>query len=441
MEKILVFGLARTGISALKTLKLKGYDLGAIDDNIDEEKTKILKELDVQIESIDTIDKYDIILKSPGIRMDNPVILKANELSIEVVSDLELAQRIFDDIKIVAITGTNGKTTTTSLMTKMLNDSGRKAISIGNIGVGMLWEIYNSDKDTYFVIECSSFQLESTKNFKPQYSCIINITPDHIDWHGSMQNYVNAKKNVLKNQDDNCYTVLNVDDEYYEECKKFTKSNVYDVSTSTDVKKGSFIKGDSIYFSDSDCNKIIDLKDVKLIGYHNYQNVLFCVTLAKLIGINDGSIRQTLMTFSGVEHRLEFVREMSGVKYYNDSKGTNVDASVKAIESFDKNVIILAGGYDKKVSLDNFFIAGKNKFKALILMGQTRDLFEKKAREYGFENIFLVDDMKQAVNQANKIAESGDVVLLSPASASWGMYNNYEERGNEFKELVNNLRG
>ncbi|MDU5978274.1 MAG: cyanophycin synthetase, partial [Finegoldia magna] len=152
-------------------------------------------------------------------------------------------------------------------------------------------------------------------------------------------------------------------------------------------------------------------------------------------------IKDTLMTFAGVEHRLEFVRELSGVKYYNDSKGTNVDASVKAIESFDKNVIILAGGYDKKVSLDNFFIAGKDKFKALILMGQTRDLFNQKAKEFEFENIFLVDNMQQAVSQANKIAQSGDVVLLSPASASWGMYNNYEERGNEFKELVNNLRG
>ncbi|MDU5362900.1 MAG: cyanophycin synthetase, partial [Finegoldia magna] len=239
----------------------------------------------------------------------------------------------------------------------------------------------------------------------------------------------------------NCYTVLNADDEYYEECKKFTKANIYDISTSKNVKRGSFIKDNSIYFSDSDCDKIIDLKDVKLIGYHNYQNVLFCVTLAKLIGINDDSIRETLMSFSGVEHRLEFVRDLSGVKYYNDSKGTNVDASVKAIESFDKNVIILAGGYDKKVSLDNFFIAGKDKFKALILMGQTRDLFEQKAKEYGFKHIYLVDDMKQAVTQANKIAESGDVVLLSPASASWGMYNNYEERGNEFKDLVNNLRG
>lgn len=441
MKKILVFGLARTGISALKTLKLKGYELGAIDDNIDEDKTKILQELDVQIESIETIDKYDIILKSPGIRMDNAIILKANELNIEVVSDLELAQRIFEDIKIVAITGTNGKTTTTSLMTKMLNDSGRKAISIGNIGVGMLWEIYNNDKDTYFVIECSSFQLESTKKFEPQYSCIINITPDHIDWHGSMQNYVNAKKNILRNQDEKCYTVLNVDDEYYDDCKKFTNANVYDISTSTKVDKGTFIKDNSIYFSGSTCEKIIDLKDVKLIGYHNYQNVLFCVTLAKLIGITNEDIKDTLMTFAGVEHRLEFVRELSGVKYYNDSKGTNVDASVKAIESFDKNVIILAGGYDKKVSLDNFFIAGKDKFKALILMGQTRDLFNQKAKEFGFENIFLVDNMQQAVSQANKIAQSGDVVLLSPASASWGMYNNYEERGNEFKELVNNLRG
>ena len=239
MEKILVFGLARTGISALKTLKLKGYELGAIDDNIDDEKSKILKELEVKVETIDTIEGYDIILKSPGIRLDNPVIVKANELNIEVVSDLELAQRIFDDIKIVAITGTNGKTTTTSLMTKMLNDSGRKAISIGNIGVGMLWEIYNSDKDTFFVIECSSFQLESTKNFKPQYSCIINITPDHIDWHGSMQNYVNAKKKIIKNQDKKCFAVLNADDEYFDECKNSTNANVYEVSTKIEVKKRS----------------------------------------------------------------------------------------------------------------------------------------------------------------------------------------------------------
>lgn len=256
-----------------------------------------------------------------------------------------------------------------------------------------------------------------------------------------MQNYVNAKKNILRNQDGKCYTVLNIDDEYYGDCKKITNANVYDISTSIKVDKGTFIKNSSIYFSDSTCEKIIDVKDVKLIGYHNYQNVLFCVTLAKLIGITNEDIKHTLMTFTGVEHRLEFVRELSGVKYYNDSKGTNVDASVKAIESFDKNVIILAGGYDKKVSLDKFFIAGKDKFKALILMGQTRDLFNRKAKEFGFENIFLVDNMQQAVSQANKIAQNGDVVLLSPASASWGMYNNYEERGNEFKELVNNLRG
>lgn len=439
MEKILVFGLARTGISALKTLKLKGYELGAIDDNIDDEKSKILKELEVKVETIDTIEGYDIILKSPGIRLDNPVIVKANELNIEVVSDLELAQRIFDDIKIVAITGTNGKTTTTSLMTKMLNDSGRKAISIGNIGVGMLWEIYNSDKDTFFVIECSSFQLESTKNFKPQYSCIINITPDHIDWHGSMQNYVNAKKKIIKNQDKKCFAVLNADDEYFDECKNSTNANVYEVSTKIEVKKGAFIKDNSIYYSDSSVQKIIELKDVKLIGYHNYQNVLFCVSLAKLIGIDNENIKKTLMSFSGVEHRLEFVREIQGVKYYNDSKGTNVDASVKAIDSFDNNIIILAGGYDKKVSLDNFFIAGKNKFKAIILMGQTRELFKEKALEYGFKNIFLVDNMNQAVEKANELSEKNDTVLLSPASASWGMYNNYEERGNEFKELVNKL--
>ena len=178
---------------------------------------------------------------------------------------------------------------------------------------------------------------------------------------------------------------------------------------------------------------------MKLIGYHNYQNVLFCVSLAKLIGIDNENIKKTLMSFSGVEHRLEFVREIQGVKYYNDSKGTNVDASVKAIDSFDNNIIILAGGYDKKVSLDNFFIAGKNKFKAIILMGQTRELFKEKALEYGFKNIFLVDNMNQAVEKANELSEKNDTVLLSPASASWGMYNNYEERGNEFKELVNKL--
>ena len=254
-----------------------------------------------------------------------------------------------------------------------------------------------------------------------------------------MQNYVNAKKKILKNQDKKCFAVLNSDDEYFDECKNTTNANVYEVSTKKEVKKGAFIKDDSIYYSDSSVQKIIELKDVKLIGYHNYQNVLFCVSLAKLIGIDNENIKKTLMSFSGVEHRLEFVREIQGVKYYNDSKGTNVDASVKAIDSFDNNIIILAGGYDKKVSLDNFFIAGKNKFKAIILMGQTKELFKEKALQYGFKNIFLVDNMKQAVEKANELSEKNDTVLLSPASASWGMYNNYEERGNEFKELVNKL--
>ncbi|MDY6065145.1 MAG: UDP-N-acetylmuramoyl-L-alanine--D-glutamate ligase [Finegoldia sp.] len=439
MEKIIVFGLGVSGISTAKTLKKFGYELGVIDDKLDNNKKKVIDDLNLKLVDVNDVGEYDTLVKSPGIRMDNIVVKTCLDKGLDVISDIELAQVLFPKAKIVAITGTNGKTTTTSLVTKILNDGGFKAISVGNIGVGLLWEMYQASDDTIFVLECSSFQLESTKSFKPKYSAIININPDHLDWHGSYENYIEAKKKIFKNQDENDFCVLNYDDDLYPNLDEQCKANKFRISMTEELEKSSYIKDDKIYFSDTQEEFIIATEDIKLIGAHNYQNCLIAVSLARLLGVESESIRKSLAEFSGVEHRLEFVRELDGVRYYNDSKGTNVDASIKAINSFDGNIILLAGGYDKKVEIDDLFIEAKGKIKSMIVMGETAGLFATKAREYNISDINHADNMDQAVKLARKLGEKGDVVLLSPASASWDMYENFEARGKEFKDIVNSL--
>lgn len=439
MDKIIVFGLGVSGISTAKTLKKFGYQVAVIDDKIDDKKKNFIEELDLDLIGIDDIEKYNSLVKSPGIRMDNIVVRKALEKGLEVISDLELAQRLFPKAKIIAITGTNGKTTTTSLVTRILNDASLKAISVGNIGIGLLWEIYQADDDTFFVVECSSFQLESTKKFKPKYSAIINIKPDHLDWHESYENYIESKTNIFKNQDKDDFCILNYDDDLYPRLDELCGSNKFLISMKEKLDKSSYIEDGKFYFANGNREFITESKDIKLIGDHNYQNALVAICIAKLIGVDNESIRKSLSNFSGVEHRLEFVRNYKGVDYYNDSKGTNVDASIKAINSFSANVILIAGGYDKKLEIDDLFTQTRGKVKALVVMGETADLFANKAREYGIADVNYAKDMPEAVEKATCIAEKNDTVLLSPASASWDMYENFEVRGKEFKNIVNKL--
>lgn len=434
--KYLVIGLGITGISTIKTLSKMGYEVYAYDDNIDEKNiSEELKNIQYKhIFDLDNLEFKDIIcIKSPGIAPNNKSIIKVKNKGIEVISDLEMAYRLFQDKKFIAITGTNGKTTVTMLVNHILNASGKSSMTIGNIGIGMLWEIYNNPDIEYFVIECSSFQLDATSEFRSEIAAISNISPDHLDWHGDFKSYFDAKKKIFKNQKETDYLVLNIDDEKLKNLQNQIKSKLVTIS----LKKDSalfYLKDNYIYNQEK---IILDCDKLQIVGIHNIQNVLIATAICKILGISNIDLAKACYSFKSVEHRIEYVKEIKKVKFYNDSKGTNVDSTSKALEAFNNPIILIAGGYDKKVSFENMFIEYGHKIKKLILMGETAPQMKKEAR--GIKDITIVNNMREAVEFSYDHMEENDIVLLSPACASWGMYKSYIERGNEFKELVNKL--
>ncbi|WP_300408322.1 UDP-N-acetylmuramoyl-L-alanine--D-glutamate ligase [Lagierella sp.] len=437
--KYLVLGLGITGISTVKTLSKLGYDVYGFDSKIKNEKDlpEELKGVDFSpIFNLEDLEDRDFIcIKSPGIPVNSEIIKTILDKKIEVVSDLEMAYRLFGDKNLIAITGTNGKTTTTMLVNHILNESGKKSIAIGNIGIGMLWEIYSNPDIEFFVIESSSFQLESTKDFRTKVAAITNISPDHIDWHGNFENYFNAKKKVFLNQNSEDKLILNMDDEYLKGLGKEIKSKVITVSL-TDKNRDFYYDKPFINHGNK---TVLDTNKLNIPGLHNIQNTLIAAAITSTLGVLDEDIEKACYSFNSVEHRIEFVRDFNSVKFYNDSKGTNVDSTMKALYSFENPIILIAGGYDKKVSFKEMFLDGRERIKHLILMGSTAAQMKKEALEAGIEGISVVENMSKAVDLSTKIMDSGDIVLLSPACASWGMYNSYIERGNDFKNLVNNL--
>lgn len=443
MEKYLVYGLGISGISSVKTLCSLKNEVYIYDEKNEEDLKDVFKELEgynyTWIKDIDEgLEKAEVLLKSPGIPVHNPIVKKALEKGLEVVSDLELVTRLFPDRKIVAVTGTNGKTTTTTLMKEILIGCGLKAKAIGNIGLGMLWEIYNGEKNEVFVIECSSFQLANTYKFHPQYSAIINISPDHLDWHGNYEEYIKAKKNIFKNQNSSDFIVINIDNPELNEMLQEIPSRI--IKTNANEQSGDVFVEEGKIYSKLDGKKdfLLKVEDIPIKGSHNVENVLIALGLSLAMNLDMEKAGQTIRTFQAVEHRLEFVREIKGVEYYNDSKGTNVDASIKAIEAFHRPIILLAGGYDKKADLTPLFEVMKNRVKHLVLFGATRELFAEYAADYGIK-AELVESMYEAVNRAHCLSDEGDIVLLSPASAAWGMYDNFEIRGRDFKKKVREL--
>lgn len=431
MKKVLVYGLGITGISTVKTLDKLGYEVFTFDKNknTDErlEGYNYSPISDIKIE-----EKYDFVVKSPGIRPDDDII-KILEKNNEIITDIELSYRLFKDKKNIAITGTNGKTTTTSLITHILNQSGKKAIGVGNIGEGILWQMYKNDE--IFVEEISSFQLHNTKFFKPHIAGILNITPDHIDWHGSFENYIEDKLKIAINQNESDYLIINHDDEILRKNKNKFKAKIYEFSIKEEVQKGIFLKDDSLYLKDEKEIYLLKRDDLKIVGDHNLLNVSCAILCLYLFGIDLNEIIKYTKTFKAIDHRLEFVKKIRNVSFYNDSKATNVDSAIKAINSFDKNVILIAGGYDKKIDYTPLFEDTKKKIKTMILMGQTKEILQNLCEKYEI-NYYLVNDMKEAVNKSFEIMKDSDTVLLSPASASWGMYDNYMQRGDDFKNRV-----
>lgn len=438
MRKVLVYGLGVSGISTVKCLAQMDYQVYTYDKNkIEIEQLKGYKYSPISDCKIMDID-YDFVVKSPGIKPSDDLLVRLAE-KYEIISDIELSYRIFPDKKFLAITGTNGKTSTTSMISHILNENGVKAISVGNIGEGILWQMKNND--SVFVEELSSFQLKDTSYYHPHIAAILNISPDHIDWHGSYEDYINSKFNIAKNQDANDYLIINHDDEILSKNKDKFKANIYEFSSKSKVEKGLYLKNDKIIFNEADKEiEVLDVKDLKIIGNHNYENLMAAILQTYLFGLDFDQIAKAGKTFVSIEHRLEFVDEVRGVKIYNDSKGTNVDSSIKAINSFSDPIIIIAGGYDKKIDYSDYVKAFTKNGKEMIILGETKkmlkDLCQKHSVKYK-----VVDDMDQAVRYAISIAKSPDIILLSPASASWDMYDSYQTRGRDFKEKIDKYKG
>lgn len=431
MENIAILGFGISGYSAYQALKDK-YNIYVQDDNIEEIKSK---NPDLKIETIKSIDQLkDIdpifVVKSPGIKPENKYVKACKENSYDLMSDLELAYRLFPNRTIIAITGTNGKTTTTSLVGEIIKNAGKTVHIIGNIGSGILEAFAKGSEEDVYLIEVSSFQLEDTSTFRPNIGAFLNFSPDHLDWHGSIENYFAAKCKIFGNMIDSDIFIVNKDTNLPEKIN--SKGYVlFSKSSSADY----YIKNDEICGPNG---KILSKESIKLPGAHNLENILAAVSITSEFGIDKDIIENTIKNFLGVEHRIEFVRELNKVKYYNDSKGTNVDSTIKALEAFESPLVVIAGGYDKKVNFTELMDVGKSRVKSFVLLGQTKDLLKEQAENAGIK-CYLVETMKEAVSKAYELAEDSDIVLLSPACASWGMYDNFEERGKDFKNLVNEL--
>lgn len=385
-------------------------------------------------------DEYDYLVVSPGVPLTVPPVVQAKKDAIPVLGELELAYR-FAKTPIVAITGTNGKTTTTSLIGKMFRDAGYQTLVGGNIGLPLVAEVEKYTPADVVIAEVSSFQLETTETFAPKVALVLNITPDHLDRHGSMEEYIRAKARIFAQQKNTDWTVLNYDDPITKKLAHECPGQVIFFSRQHILDKGIFIQHKKIMVADAKRQYEIAATDIlKIPGNHNLENALAATAAGYAMGLAPEKIAQTLATFAGVAHRLETVTTIDDVKYVNDSKGTNPDAAIKALEAFAEPIVLIAGGKNKGVSFAEFASKIKEKVRVLITLGFHGYQIEEAAREQGFNNIYQAKDYPEAVKLANDLAQPGEVVLLSPACTSWDMFKSFEERGELFKKLVLELK-
>ncbi len=376
---------------------------------------------------------------SPGIPLRMPFVQVLRDCGVPIWSEIELAYR-FGKGKVAAITGTNGKTTTTALVGEILAAHYPSSFVVGNIGIPYTEKALEMDEASVTVAEVSSFQLETIVDFHPAVSAITNITPDHLDRHLTMENYIEVKESVTKNQTPEEICVLNYEDQVLREFGEKLDRKVIFFSSQRELPEGLFIRDGRIMFShDGVCEDMVGTDELQILGRHNYENAMTAIAVGWAMGVPVGTIRDVLRRFRPVEHRIEFTVEKNGVLYYNDSKGTNPDAAIQAVKAMVRPTVLIAGGYDKGSDYDEWIGTFEGCVKVLVLLGQTADKIEEAARKAGFTNILRAESMEEAVKLSAKEAVPGDAVLLSPACASWGMFKNYEERGRIFKELARAL--
>ncbi len=447
-KKIIVAGAGKSGIAATGLLLRNGakvilYD-GNTEINADELKKtfEYNENFDVVLGELtdEVLDGTDLFVISPGISLESPFVEKVKAKGIEIWGEIELAY-YFNNGKIAAITGTNGKTTTTTLVGEIFKNYTEDYLVVGNIGLPFTQFADSTNINTLVAAEISSFQLETIVDFCPNVSAILNLTPDHLNRHHTFDNYADAKLRIAENQTENDYMIINYDDE---ETRKRTEkiTNVHKVYFSHKIvpDEGAYTRDGKIYIRENDEDEyVLDIDGINILGEHNLENVLAAVAIAYYMKIPTEIIRETVYAFKGVEHRIEFVREVKGIKYYNDSKGTNPDAAIKAVKAMDSMTFLIGGGYDKESDYDEWVETFPGVVKKIVLMGATADKIERCCKSHGFNEIVKVESLKDAVEYCYEHAKPGDNVLLSPACASWDMFKSYEERGTLFKVYVNGL--
>ena len=437
-EKILILGLSKSGIAAAKLGVNLGYNVFLTESkkDVDEIEVKKLQDIGVNVEYGSHSDEFikgaSFVITSPGIPPKSDIFKKIQNENIPIISEVEFAY-LNSDTPFISITGTNGKTTTTTLVSHILSQC-FDAPACGNIGVppSLLVESEND----FLVAEISSYQAQMTSSFKPFISCWTNFTPDHIDWHGGLENYFNAKAKLFLGKQAPSYVILNAMDGKLLEFSKQCKNSKVFLFDTENYPNASFIKDNFIWYKeDNKEEKILDLKDSPLVGHHNYQNIMCGIICAKLCGMENEDIINGIMSFKAPEHRLEKVRELNGITFYNDSKATNPEASIVAIDSFNNlDVALILGGRDKNTDLTQMCNSINKHIKTVILIGEATERFEKNLKKNGFDNIIIEQTLESSVDKA--ISLNPDVILLSPACASFDMFNSYEHRGDVFKNYV-----
>ena len=446
----IVAGTGKSGISATKLLVNHGVKVYLFDENKDrdieaiKEKTGDSELVQIELGELgeDALSSSQLMVISPGIPVDAPFTDVVRNAGIPIWSEIELAYH-YGKGKIAAITGTNGKTTTTALVGEIVKAHNAKTIVVGNIGIPYTELCDTTDDDSDTVAEISSFQLETVIDFHPNVSAILNLTPDHLNRHYTFENYGNVKFSITKNQTMDDVTVLNYDDEHTRAMGEKAKDHCHVVYFSRLEKPagGVYVEDGDIILEDGDKKiNVLAIKDLKLMGAHNVENVLAAVGISYYMGVPVDVIRDVATSFKAVAHRIEYVDTIDGVAYYNDSKGTNPDAAIKGIQAMVATTILRGGGYDKGSEYDEWIEAFDGKVKWLVLIGQTAQKIADCAKRHGFNSIIFEENLQDAVAYCHENAVDGDAVLLSPACASWGQFDNYEQRGDMFKEYVRSYK-
>lgn len=448
-KKILIAGAGKSGIAAAKLLSQSN----AVITLHDSDSKGLLDEGSIRKQigdgfngrivlggdPLDLHETPDYCILSPGVPIDLPFVNAFKQAGVTVIGEIELGF-CFSQGRIVAVTGTNGKTTTTALTGHILQKAFGNTIIAGNIGTPYTELVRSTGPSSYTVAEVSSFQLDTTDSFRPDVSMILNITPDHLDRHHTMENYIDAKFKVTRNQYAGDICILNHEDPILVERAKNLMPGVVWFSSSHELEDGLFVKDGWIVAAEKgEVTKICETDKLKIIGEHNWENAMAAIACALYFKVPLDVLRDALYSFEPVEHRIEYVKTVNGVKYYNDSKGTNPDASIKAVNAMTTDTYLIGGGYDKNSEYDEWIESFNGKIKCLLLMGQTREKIADCAKKHGFTNYRFVESMEEAVKYCAENAKPGETVLLSPCCASWGMFKNYEERGRIFKDLVRAL--